>query len=318
MRDDLLGPLVNQEWRCAPFARREGLDPVGSAGTYDCVLLVEWPLPWPRDVGEIPEIADAAERIAARAPHRSVRILVVVPPTQADVDERLVTRWWRDPAAASGPYDGTDHECHRTSIADDLAALVTDDGPRGAAAPRDVVICGHGRRDVCCGRAGTVLHDLVRSRWSGVRVRRCSHTGGHRFAPTAFTFPEARGWAYLDEDLLDAIVLREGDAARLAPHYRGWMALDAPAQVAERALLARTGWAWLDARVAASPLAGIDPDAGTSGVQVDWDLAGTVGRAQAGVGIRRRVPTLACGSPPDPATKADPEWELRGLSVGPA
>ena len=316
MRDDLLGPLMDQEWRCAPFARREGLDPIASAGTYDCVLLVEWPQPWPRDVDEIPEIAAAMGAIRDAAPHRSVRVLAIVPPKQADGDERLVTRWWRDPGAPAASYMGTDHRCDRSELARDLAAVVT--GRSGSDAPRDVVVCGHGRRDVCCGRAGTMLHGQVKDRWDGVRVRRCSHTGGHRFAPTSFTFPEARGWAYLDADLLDGIVNHTGDVAALAPHYRGWLALDAPAQVVEREMLTRHGWSWLGAAVTAEALVGIDPDAGTTGVSLSWALGGTDGSVDAGVGIRRRVPTLACGSPPDPSTKRDPEWELRRFAARPA
>jgi hypothetical protein len=164
---------------------------------------------------------------------------------------------------------------------------------------------------VCCGKAGTTLFQQVVESWPGVRVRRCSHTGGHRFAPTSFTFPEARGWAYLDAALLDAIVSRRGHPSHLRDHYRGWMALDAPAQAAERELLARHGWRWLDAEVRAEPLVGLDPDAGTGGVRLRWSLDGEAGSAAVGVGVRRRVPTLACGSPPDESTKTDPEYEVR-------
>jgi hypothetical protein len=316
---ELLGGLLDHEWRCSTFARREGLDPVGSAGTYDCVLLVEWPLPWPRDVADIPALAAAMEAIAATAPARSTRLLAIVPPDGADESAPLVTRWWRDPTAPAGAYAGSDHVCALATLPADIAALVTGDtdggAPAGEPAPRDVIICGHGRRDACCGRAGTLLHEDVAGLWPGVRVRRCSHTGGHRFAPTSFTFPEARGWAYLDGAMLDGIVAHTGDLAALASHYRGWIALDATAQVVERELLVRHRWSWLDAEVDAVPLVGIDPDAGTAGVALEWSLAGTRGRVEAGVGIRRRVPTLDCGNPPDETTKTDPEFELRRLSI---
>lgn len=301
------------DWRCSNFARAQGLDPVGSAGTYDCFFLVETPLPWPRDVADVPELAAAMEAIAVAAPSTSVRVLMVGGDASTRAGARVVTQWCRPTSGLAAAYEGADHHVAPTELAATLAALAIDPSSRPADAPalRDVLVCTHGRRDVCCGGAGTRLFTEVRDRWPGVRVRRTSHTGGHRFAPTSFTFPEARAWAYLDAELLDRIVERRGDAGDLAGHYRGWAALDAPAQVAERELFTHIGWPWLDAEVAADPLAGVDPDSGTSGVALRWSLDGANGTATAGIGIRRRVPTLACGSPPDEATKADPEYEVR-------
>lgn len=313
MRDSL--EVNAADWRCSAYARAQDLDPIGSAGTYDCFFLVEAPLPWPRDVGEMPAIRDAIDAIEREAPDRSVRILAVVPVH----DEPVVTHWWRDPSQPAGPYTGADHAVAPDGLAPTLAALARDPASHSpfAPAPRDVVICTHGRRDVCCGRAGMALFDATANRWAGVRVRRTSHTGGHRFAPTGFTFPEARAWAYLDDPaLVDAIVERQGDTERLAGHYRGWAALDAAAQVAERELFRRYGWRWLDAAVEAAPLAGIDPDSGTAGVELSWVLDGTRGNAAAGVGVRRRVPTLACGTPPDASTKTDAEYEIRSFHEG--
>jgi hypothetical protein len=302
------------DWRCSTYARAQDLDPIGSAGTYDCFFLVETPLPWPRDVSEIAALREAIEAVEHEAPDRSARVLAIVPTH----DEPLVTHWWRDPDAPAGPYAGADHVVAPNDLAPTLAALARDPGAHEPVnqARRDVVICTHGRRDVCCGRAGTALFQSVRDRWEGVRVRRTSHTGGHRFAPTGFTFPEARAWAYLEPDLVAAIVERTGEPERLARHYRGWAALDAAAQVAERELLRRHGWRWIEAAVEAKPLAGIDPDSGTAGVSISWTLDGEAGSASAGVGIRRRVATLACGSPPDATTKTDPEYEIRSFHEG--
>jgi hypothetical protein len=153
------------------------------------------------------------------------------------------------------------------------------------------------------------LHAAVVDRWPGVRVRRCSHTGGHRFAPTGITFPDGRAWAYLTEDVLDRVVARSGTTRSLVPHYRGALALPAPAQVAERALWDRVGWSVFGGAVAATA------DGADGGpVHLVWDVPGSAGEAHATVAVRRMVPVPPCGSAPDGSTKREPEWELVDLA----
>jgi hypothetical protein len=55
--------------------RSEGLDPIGTAGCYRGFLLVEVPLPWPRDVGEIEELAV----VVGVARQRDLRLQAIIP-----------------------------------------------------------------------------------------------------------------------------------------------------------------------------------------------------------------------------------------------
>ena len=87
------------------------------------------------------------------------------------------------------------------------------------------------------------------------RVWRCSHTGGHRFAPTAITVADGRAWAYADADLVVGILDRSTDVAALTGHDRGTVALGSWAQAVEHQLLTRHGWAWLDAEITAREVA---------------------------------------------------------------
>ena len=66
---------------CSAWARDHRLDPVGTAGSYRGYLLVEWPLPWPRDLSEIPALAPVAE--AARS--AGMRLQGLVPGTEDNV-----------------------------------------------------------------------------------------------------------------------------------------------------------------------------------------------------------------------------------------
>ena len=90
-----------------------------------------------------------------------------------------------------------------------------------------------------------------------VRLWRVSHTGGHRFAPTALTFPDGYGWAHLDLDLALQLVRRDGQVGALLAHCRGVSSLSGPAaQVADREALATNGWNWSQVQRTVDPRRG--------------------------------------------------------------
>jgi hypothetical protein len=294
--------------RCAPWTRDQGVDPIGTAGTYDTVLLVESPQPWPDDVGAIPALADAAGR------DPRVRVLAVVPRESDDSGLMRVVRWTR--TEPSG-YTGLELRVAANDLPGLLAALVDD--PAGehpgtvGEAPPELLVCAHGRRDPCCGKDGTLLSVEVANRYPGVRTWRCSHTGGHRFAATGITFPDGRVWAYLDTAVLDRIVDRH-DPVGLRGHYRGSLALGPWAQVVERELLERFGWAWVDAHRLTSTTAVAD-DGRSATVRLTWEGPAGGGAAEAAVVVARDVPVLVCGEPPEHATKSSAELALAALDI---
>ncbi|MCX4091520.1 sucrase ferredoxin [Nocardia sp. alder85J] len=185
----------------------------------------------------------------------------------------------------------------------------------GRPAPAEVLLCGHGVRDKCCGRLGARLALEVGAGVAGVRVRSCSHTGGHRFAPTGLTLPDGLAWSFLDAALLDGIVRRAGAPPLHDGHYRGNTALDRWGQVAERELFRRFGWPWLDRRITLARTE-IEPGGRAAVVELAWSGPDGAGSARAEVGIVRDVPVLICGEHPEAARKAAPELELRSLRLG--
>jgi hypothetical protein len=300
----------NPAFRCSPWTRDQHVDPVGTAGTYDSFLLVESPPPWPDDVSAIPSLAAAADRDPA------VRVLAVVPRVDDESGLVRIVHWRR---GSDGRLAGLDHRCSAIEVPRMLEALIADPDSCATSAvgeaPPEVVVCTHGRRDACCGRWGTLLHVEVAARWTGVRTWRCSHTGGHRFAPTGFTFPDGRAWAHLDPDLLDGIVERSIEPAALRAHYRGSTGLDAWAQVAEREVFEHLGWGWLDHRLTSSRSEVAD-DGRSASVELRWvDPAGAAGHAIATVGVRRQVPVLVCGLPPEEASKTSDELGVDEITI---
>ena len=298
--------------RCAPWTQAQGVDPIGSAGAFDQLLLVEWPLPWPSDVSEIEPLETAAADPRAR-------VMAVVP--RDDGAEDGLRRIVHHRRTGTHAFEAVDHRVAAEAIPDLLAELLAQpdrplrDWPTVVGdAPPEVLVCGHGRRDPCCGRWGTLLHAALAARGSAARVWRCSHTGGHRFAPTAITLPDGRAWAYADIALLDGVLSRTGDVGALAAHDRGCTALDPWAQVVERALFVEHGWDWLGGDVARAHTE-VAGDGLSATVELDWRLAdGTAGRSRGEVVVGRILPVLVCGEPPEMARKTSPELHLVSLT----
>jgi hypothetical protein len=288
------------ELRCAPWTLDQGVDPIGSAVELDRLVTVEVPLPWPADVGDLPWITDLT-----LSP--GTRVQTIVPEVARADGTVLLTRWSADGAR----FRGTDWLVPAVDVADALAAIVAGEDPdvAGEPAPDEVLVCGHGARDRCCGGSGTRLAVEARAALPEVRIRRTSHLGGHRFAPTALSLPDGRVWAFLDADALAGIVDRTLPPIEARDHYRGHAGLDPWAQVVEAVGLSEEGWAAFDVDTLDADVE-VAPDAESATVTVRWDGPAGAGERSARVGIRRRYPVLQCGLPPESAKKDAPEYQL--------
>jgi hypothetical protein len=321
--------MTDLSLRCAALARADGYRPGGSAASAAAFVLVETPLPWPKDVADHPRLAP----LAPVAAEHGARLQAVVPDgTTPPGAVRVVV--YRRPAGGLGPFVRFGrHE--RVVVGDRLAtgvaALLAEaaaDPADGAAAdgdgPVDVLVCTHGRRDVCCGSDGMRTYaELVALALPGVRLWRTSHTGGHRFAPTAVTFPDGRAWASVDGALLAGIVTRSVDATVASAHDRGGAAFDDPyVQAADGAVLGVEGWRWLDAvrRAESTPLADDRRQVTLTGVDGTADGGRETIVYRAEVAVSRVVPVPDCGKPLDEARKSSPEFEVVALdrSTAPA
>lgn len=287
------------ELRCAPWTLDQGVDPIGSAVRIDRLVTFEVPLPWPADIGELEWVAD----LELPAGTRLQATVAEVARTDGTV---LVNRWVRTGAT----FTGTDWLVPAGDVPDALTALATGNEPDapGTDAPPEVLVCGHGARDRCCGGSGTRLTVEARAAIADVRVRRTSHLGGHRFAPTALTLPDGRMWAYLDAQVLVGILDRSLHPHDARDHYRGHVGLDGWAQVVEGARLSELGWVAFD-------VDDLDADTATdeghaAEVTLRWDGPDGPGTRTEKVTVRRRYPVLQCGLPPEAAKKDAPEYEL--------
>jgi hypothetical protein len=307
--------------RCSGFARAEGLDPAGTAGSYRGYVALDVPLPWPHEITDHADVAPAAPALAAAG----VRLQGVVPdPGRSPDDRRLVTFVRPD-----GPFDRYRATAWRvaaagvtealTAVAETAVAAVTRPaalraGPasleaEAADAGRHVLVCTHGKRDACCGSLGTRLAAVLPGLGAGVHVWRTSHTGGHRFAPTAVLLPEGTAWAYLDLDTLVGISDRTLDLGEAARRYRGCTGLDGPeVQAAEREALRTVGWSWLDHRRQGTVL---EREGGRTRVRLEGTAPdGLHTTFEATVEVARLMPVPDCGKPLEQARKSAPELRV--------
>jgi hypothetical protein len=293
--------------RCAAWAREEALLPGGTAPRTDVFVLVEHPLPWPGNPTDDPLLA-TLEAVAAEAagPERTVRLQAVITDDVGSTRRVVVFAAGGPPFTGYGRSEGAGTV---DELPDLVAALVGDSAPPApgtAATVTDVLVCTHGSRDVCCGSMGTRLWLDVDGSLDDVRLWRTSHTGGHRFAPTAITFPDGNYWAHLDPGVLDGILTRQLPAPEAAAHLRGCAAFEPDVQVADGALLAERGWSWLEAaRSGAS--------AGELRVELRYAAGDERGLADVVLEEGRRMPVPDCGGDPADATKF--QRELRASAV---
>jgi len=251
---------------CAESSRQSGVDIIGTASEHPLYVAIECPPPWASDDMEskgIPDnLRELSDVIYDDYDRFQTRFLLIH--NEHLQQENLVrVLFFRKPSEPSSGY--VKQEFHLADI-QEVASLVKSYvmGEALSANPvdhsdRDILICTHGSRDRCCSRFGSPLYyqalKMVEERsLPSLRIWQASHIGGHRMAPTAIDFPQARYYGYLDAATLTSILTRTGDIQSLSPVYRGWGVLPWAAQVLEKELLLRYGWEWLTYSVTAEVL----------------------------------------------------------------
>jgi hypothetical protein len=207
-------------------------------------LLVEHPGPWPPD--GLPEDlpADAAAVLDA-ATEAGIRPQLV----------RRVTTRRRDAftviAASCRPGIRWTVRRTLTDLRDlvelDLAALSEGTPPRFGTLAADplVLVCTHGRRDVCCARLGRPLAVLLDAQLPGL-VWETTHVGGDRFAPNVVALPDGSYHGGVTATDVPALAAALRSRQVLLPRLRGWAGMASAAQAADHFLRQHTGVRDLD------------------------------------------------------------------------
>ncbi len=313
--------------RCAIQSVAVGDSPLGTAGHDDHYLLVELPLPWPKSIEDHPLLAgvdfdpaiENADDLGAEDIVGTTRVLAILSDQPASVAPDGA------PVHRVISYRGGDgmtfshFQRHEAFILrEDLVDVMNDviAGELSDLEPyddgvTDMLICTHGTRDRCCGTDGARLFlELKADDHDFVRLWRTSHTGGHRFAPIALTFPDGYTWGRIDAEQVRGMLDQSIDPKELLEHNRGCMGFAQPAaQVADAVALAEFGWDWS----ASEREAHVAPVHGSDQLRVD--IGGEVGQLEVTIDIGDPVPVPACGEPIEAAKKTTSPLFVAGVEL---
>ena len=278
---------------CANASKCINEDPIGTASLVDTYVLLECPQPWADSAWEskwIPApLKEAVSELQSQHP-RTRCLLINQEQTRFRRHKSLIIYQRQNITQSSAQSSNSDAFVGRfnryefTIQRSEDAIVILQDffakrfSTRFITRPtQDILVCTHGSHDQCCARYGNPFYTqakrMVRSIDGDHQVWRCSHFGGHRFAPTAITFPDGRNYARLDALSLKSILSRSGAIELIKPIYRGSSLIPAELQVLERSLLLRFGWDWMKTGISykMTLLNEADPDTGKL-VQIKFQL----------------------------------------------
>jgi hypothetical protein len=243
---------------CSMISKANGEDPIGSAGQYDRFLLIETPPPWPGAIwiepSSMPQgVIDAFQVAWDRG--INFRPLAIAPDrAYSTAGFTRVLHFYRL-SSCFARFIHQDYLIPSDKLSDLVMALLNYPEPLALFQPyqqnsdriRDLLVCTHGNYDVACSRFGYPIYQTLRQTYArtDLRIWRCSHFGGHQFAPTLLDLPNGHYWGHLEVDKLGNLVNRQGAIAELRWFYRGWAGLAKFEQIAEREVWIQEGWDWL-------------------------------------------------------------------------
>ena len=242
---------------CSVLFDHDGTSAFGTAARARFFVAAEQPGPWGRDAARESHLdRELGAELDARTAQAGGRFMLIRRPgghpatdaprtvLLAHAGARPGDAWLlRATVRSIGDLLGLDWG----ALARGSRAMVRASLPGAEAAEPTLLVCTNGRRDVCCAVRGRPLAVLA-GRVAPGRVWEVSHTGGHRFAPTAVLLPWGQTYARLDDPaaewVLGASATHHTPEELLGPqHDRGRSALEPAAQCAEshvRALLGET------------------------------------------------------------------------------
>lgn len=211
-------------------------------------LAVEHPGPWPRRAADAPlpvpgggTVLRAATALGIRTQliRRSGRHRPAPPRHTVLVASNRGHRPWLERRVLDDP---------RALEELDLLALAGG-RPPGFGTPSDdpeLLVCTHGRHDVCCAQHGRPVAAAMRAAHPD-RVWETTHLGGDRFAGNVACLPHGTYHGRVTAGTATAVAAACLAAEVHLPHYRGRAGLPGPAQAAEHTVRLATGLVLLDA-----------------------------------------------------------------------
>ncbi|MBE9178544.1 sucrase ferredoxin [Oculatella sp. LEGE 06141] len=255
---------------CSVISKTNGEDPIGSANPCDGWLVMELPLPWTNERFHHDPLLQPIHSLFHDLHDQGIRVapMAIAPDQEYSIPNRANVFYYYRPDRAFAQYEKQAFLLPADQIIFLIKALLfqPDDLHRFSAYQqptddiRDIMVCTHGNIDIACARFGHPIYAQLRKKYGAqsngkLRVWRCSHFGGHQFAPTLVDFPTGQVWGHLEPHILEGLINRNGPVTDLRPFYRGWSGLGQYEQMVEREIWMQRGWEWLPYRKSGQVLA---------------------------------------------------------------
>ncbi|UKO96858.1 sucrase ferredoxin [Nostoc sp. UHCC 0870] len=270
---------------CSEISQANGEDPIGSAIAVEQYLIIEAAQPWPIPIWIEPDpmpqgVLDALNFVWEGG--GTVRQLAIAPDKEYSIPGYKHVFHYRRPAGLFAEYEKQAFLVPDAEIGDLALALIKEPANLPDFEPyqqntthiRELLVCTHGNVDAACSRFGYPIYKKLRAEYAAtnvnLRVWRCSHFGGHQFAPTLVDLPIGHYWGHVKPEILDVLVWRKGSVEELYPYYRGWGGLSFFEQITEREIWMLEGWRWLEYHKAGQVLASDEINQEWADVRIDY------------------------------------------------
>jgi hypothetical protein len=275
-------------------------------------MLVDRRLPWPADASRDVALQSLVGHMASSSTERT-RVQLVMPTRHEGIEVAL----YRRPVGPFVGYQRASSVGCAESVRDRAVKLFeSDESAFAAPALTEILVCTHGTRDVCCGSLGTAVFGQLSEMyaWSSAhRVRRTTHLGGHRFAPTVLLLPSGTVWAWVTAELMQDIIEQVAPVATAVEHFRGAMGMPQPeVQAVDAALFAGFGWSWLSRPRTGTVVERCGPE---TSVRIDHITDDRQWVSTATVRTASLLPVPTCGVPLDGSESTQAQWTVTSLST---
>ena len=243
---------------CSKYSSENKESISGTAPDWDTLILVSLNTPWQPDIEDSNDFPAGINDIVKSASNMNnkIRLQCIIP--DEDYVGTGLTKIIKYSKQSDEDYFSKFQKFEFDVSSDKIYSVVNDltlnedeelieQGLANNKDARDIFVCTHGSRDVCCASFGFPIYTELKNRFSdtSTRVWRISHIGGHRYAPNVIEMPSGRLWSRVEADDIEGVFEKQYSANEIQPFYRGLIGLNsAYEQIMEAKLLLQNGWDW--------------------------------------------------------------------------
>jgi len=227
--------------RCSDFSTLIKEELAGSAPVWDRLIVISLPLPWVGNINKSTQFHKLFNKKidCIKDKLKLFRFQFVVP--DKDYQSEHLTKIFffntNSNHAYFSKFNKMEFDVPKEKISEFLFDLIENNEKylveytTKANNLRDLFVCTHVNRDICCGVIGMPIYKILKERFidyeaSKTRVWRMSHLGGHKYAPNVLDMPSGRFWGRFKPSNIEDIFGLNVNPKKIIDYYRGSVGLN--------------------------------------------------------------------------------------------